>query len=465
MEPIRLRDERGAVIPIVVLSLIALFGMVVLTVDVGGMLTKRRAMVNAADAAALAAAQAFAFPATQAACGGATQGFAQTKANEYATKNVPTATLVSFVPDCAAQTVTVTYTTQQQLYFAPVLGFPSTNAVSATATAMWGKPKGGAMMPLELDPTITNDCVYEGGDPNNPPSTPHQCEEGFWFNNNDLTNSGWGLMNLNAWGVDYAASCDDSGGSSDLAGWITTDPILLQLVDADTNGDGLPGPTYVCTTDGARTTNWADSLAYWADQYDAWVAAGGPSDPTLTPPPSFLFPINDPALMNLGPPTSAEKYAIVGFAPMQIVDMIRVVSDTAAAVGSSYSCTTTFRFTGPGSTLDLSSATLIDAAGASSDCGHITRNQITALQLKPATGGGGNYGTPSDYAFDGKVITWKRPAANVRITFDYRNGGLCPGHAPDPNAFCLKLAWGGPTIIGSGPTLGYGPGMAIKLVK
>ena len=51
------RGEEGAVAVIVVLSLVALIGVTVLTVDVGQLLFKRRAMVNASDAAALAAAQ------------------------------------------------------------------------------------------------------------------------------------------------------------------------------------------------------------------------------------------------------------------------------------------------------------------------------------------------------------------------------------------------------------------------
>ena len=49
--------EDGATLIIVTLSLLALFGMMVLVVDVGSLLYARRAMVNAADAAALAAAQ------------------------------------------------------------------------------------------------------------------------------------------------------------------------------------------------------------------------------------------------------------------------------------------------------------------------------------------------------------------------------------------------------------------------
>ena len=50
-------EERGATVVIVILSLFALFGMIVLVVDVGGLLYARRGMVNASDAAALAAAQ------------------------------------------------------------------------------------------------------------------------------------------------------------------------------------------------------------------------------------------------------------------------------------------------------------------------------------------------------------------------------------------------------------------------
>jgi Flp pilus assembly protein TadG len=51
------KDEGGAVLVIVALSLIALFAMAVISIDVGGVYAARRSMVNAADAAALAAAQ------------------------------------------------------------------------------------------------------------------------------------------------------------------------------------------------------------------------------------------------------------------------------------------------------------------------------------------------------------------------------------------------------------------------
>ena len=57
------QDQEGVTAVIVALCLIALFGMLVLIVDVGGLLWKRREMVSGADAAALAAAKTCSVPA------------------------------------------------------------------------------------------------------------------------------------------------------------------------------------------------------------------------------------------------------------------------------------------------------------------------------------------------------------------------------------------------------------------
>jgi uncharacterized membrane protein len=57
--------EEGVTLVIVTLCLVALFGMLVLVVDVGGLLLNRREMVNASDAAALAAAKSCILPATK----------------------------------------------------------------------------------------------------------------------------------------------------------------------------------------------------------------------------------------------------------------------------------------------------------------------------------------------------------------------------------------------------------------
>jgi hypothetical protein len=468
MTRVRLREDRGAVLPIVVLSLIAIFGMVVLTVDVGGTLTKRRSMVNASDSAALAAAQSFAMR-TEAVCG-SSEGGAQTRADQFAASNVTGTTRIlgtaGWQTDCTAQTVKVGYETNQQLFFAPVLGFGNTTPVRTTATAKWGPPSGGAALPVELDPLTTNECIYPSGVPSGTFNAPKVCDKGYWFDNGDLTNSGWGMMNLNAWGVDPAASCDNSGGASDLAGWIDqTNPLLVQLVGTTDPATGLSSPpTYVCTTDGGKTPNWVESLEKWAAVYQDWVAAGKPlNDPAHPVPPTFLFPINDPSQMVFGPPTSIQKYAIVGFAPMQIVAIYDVGKDPDAAIGGSYTCTATYTFPAFGTSVDLATAALTQSTGGACP-GTTPRTQIANVKVVPAAGGKA-YATPSDYTLSGSVLTWGKASATVKITFDYRSGGACPGHDPDPNAFCLQLAWGGPAIIGEGPTTGYGPAMTIQLIK
>ena len=50
------RDERGVVAVLTAICLLVVMAGVALTVDIGGLLLRRRAMVNGADAAALAAA-------------------------------------------------------------------------------------------------------------------------------------------------------------------------------------------------------------------------------------------------------------------------------------------------------------------------------------------------------------------------------------------------------------------------
>src|SRR5207253_704608 len=127
-------DERGAVAAIVVISMIALLGMCVITVDLGGMLTQRRRMVAGADSAALAAAQS---------CATQRPNEAQTQADTFALDNQPGATNTGFATQgCSSQqasgTVTVSYKAPISLQFAPVLGLPSQTNVGASATSEWG---------------------------------------------------------------------------------------------------------------------------------------------------------------------------------------------------------------------------------------------------------------------------------------------------------------------------------------
>jgi Flp pilus assembly protein TadG len=135
-------DERGAVMVITALVLIALLGMLMLTIDVGGLLLRRREMVNASDAAALAAAKS---------CSDETDSFdPESRADIYAAANVNGVAAenggITDIVGCDDGNgyLSVQYQSQQQLFFAQVFGFGNTGTVKTTATAAWGPTAGGS---------------------------------------------------------------------------------------------------------------------------------------------------------------------------------------------------------------------------------------------------------------------------------------------------------------------------------
>src|SRR5438132_262446 len=137
------REEHGVTVVIVALVLVAMFGMLVLVVDVGGLLWKRRELVNGSDAAALSAAETCALKST------IDPRTAEQAADELAAENVTgldptTATNATVAAGACHSTnsgwVKVRYSQNQHLFFAPVLGFPNQNGVTTAATAIWGPP-------------------------------------------------------------------------------------------------------------------------------------------------------------------------------------------------------------------------------------------------------------------------------------------------------------------------------------
>lgn len=489
------RDEDGAVVAIVVLSLIAIFGMVVISVDVGGVVLRRREMVNVNDSAALAAAIAFAQKENGAECG-VTEDPAAAAADQIAVTNVTGSARVSFVTDCVNQTVSVVYKKDQQLFFAPVLGFGDTATVNAAATAKWGQATGGNPVPIELDPQRTNNCVYV--DPNDPTQgfkPPGACPDGYWFDPGaTLQNSAWGLLSLNEWAPDngandWNAGCDTSGGTSDLNGWITqTNAIQVSLRQV---------PTYVCTRNGVSSNSWFGALASMQGK-------------------TVLFPVNDPcqmAVTSLFPApcgntqklvnnTSKQKFAIVAFAPMKIEGVYR--GNTIEAIGTPGTAGQSGDCGNNGAPLAL------DAGGgrnlsvvADNDCNapvYTSIDHIPFLSVSVFSPHQGqdpliNYvkcppvgGTSCDYRYDETTfqLTWvnnvtrsdgrtKMVQLNWSIDATPGTPGACSPSGtggvgptqPEARAYCLVLSWAGPQLIGQDPGPpgpGYGAN-AVTLVK
>ena len=122
--------------------------------------------MNAADAAALAAAQS---------CGQKEGvGTANAQASQYTVANESGATVASGFPqyfpscDSPAGLVTVRVTTERPLFFAPVLGFESDTPVATEATASWGGAGIGekvAPLMLSADRLHSPDCDIPPADP------------------------------------------------------------------------------------------------------------------------------------------------------------------------------------------------------------------------------------------------------------------------------------------------------------
>jgi len=314
-----LRDEQGAILPLVALSIVAIMGMVALAVDVGSLMTTRRSMVNAADAAALAAAQSCA----------RTEGrtLADASALLLAQSNMQGATLVAgyprYNPSCnsPAGIVTVRLNVDASLYFAPAVGFRSSTPVVTEAVATWG----GAGISEHVAPLMLS--AYRLRTCDIPPPQgfvipPEGIECWFWWDNSAaavtdgaLAEAEWGTLDLLKWNVDPSVHCDNSTPPQFQEWMFSGYSGDLSINEPLNEGDPRP-PTYVCRGQG----NFGASL-------DNKIRTAIERELEL------YFPVNNPdgqIDMNgeLCPPQSGnscspDKYDIMGFARLVITHLYK----------------------------------------------------------------------------------------------------------------------------------------------
>jgi hypothetical protein len=294
-----LAEERGAAGVILVIVLVAIIGLLSLAVDGGALFLKRRAVVNANDAASLAAALSCARHQGSPA--------ATASADRLATANVADATEATapvYTPSCdaAGGKVTVHYQGSQQLFFARIVGVGSPKVVSTAATATWGGAGSSSnISPLMLDlrTTFSPNCDI----PNVPVGT--ICY--FWWDNSSqfLGNAAWGLMNLTQWNVTPTTGCSNAG-QSQYRDWLQNGfPGTLTLND--------PPPTYVCRDSG-----------FFGGALDNDIQAA------IDTGRQYAFPVNDPngqidknGSLCPGPSCTPDKYDIIGFAFMKPVGIYK----------------------------------------------------------------------------------------------------------------------------------------------
>ena len=276
----RLRDdERGAVLAIVAITLIALLGMLVLTFDLGRGVALKRNMVNAADAGALAAARE---------CGLANgEPSAMAAAGELVADNNDAATVTGLEinPDpavCAGagnpdpdgrNTVTVTVTVPQEYFFAQIFGFDE-GSVVASATAEWTLQLSNPA-PLKVESLKVDECLRGG--------TGSHCYVGY----SDV-GSQYGWLNFpEGWPVqgepNPPTDCDSKGGAKDLKDYVGT------MGGAGTSSTFNPTlwnvPTWVCAKPGDNNAA-VHAIRNWID------TVGNPAPPE--PRPVVSFPVVAP---------------------------------------------------------------------------------------------------------------------------------------------------------------------------
>lgn len=432
-------DESGATLVIVALLLIALLGMMVLVLDVGGLLVKRRYMVQAADAAALAAAESCAVGAGTVLGNGQPAGDPKTVALTYSRsqgQNEDTTVVPGVGADSggivAASTVgcqtsskghvTVSYTTQQSLFFAGIFGYGPSSSVGSRATATWGPLGSGNAVPIALQAgQLQGSCHIP-----DPLAINKECA--FWFNNNDTADAQntWRFMNLDQWNVSPTAHCVNSGDKARQA-WIETgfpDPLLL---------NGTPpgnSPTYVCAA-GGKSNNFAD-LAKQEGQIK-------------------LFPVNDCAGQLPGVcPATPDKFDIIGFSSLLVEHVYK--GDDPLAIGSfgaNGQCILTLPSLTNGTTaLTSILSTTPNTKGCPTTAPPVSGiTNVTVSYPSPKTTVTCGTTAPCLYNTSTGVLTWSGGTkANASIKFDWafsNTAGACGTHTSDPNAICLVTVYKG----------------------
>jgi Flp pilus assembly protein TadG len=419
--------ERGATVVIVALSLIAMMGMLVLVVDVGGLLWKRRELVNASDAGALSGAATCALEFS------VDPRDAKTASDQAAGYNVTGTGVTGVVTDSGnchtsgSGWVKVQYSQDQHLFFAPVLGFSNSNPVTTRATAIWGPVGADNPIPVVVYANNFHTCKIDAD------ATPGPgCY--IWEDNNNTngSQSGFGFLDLRTddpakygWDSVPGADCSDAG--SDVKNWISTypNPSVGNLPVH------YPSPTYVCRIDGEKQKPWAElakligkTLDFpinrcYADPVGQQYGQIDGSKPTPNQVPCALTPI---------------QYDIIGFVALKLTGVYDANDD--AVKGTNGTCSATVQMVGsPPTSVNL------DSLGITNACFSTAPDVVyTPITIQKAGGGGPQPVENRDWSYSAatRTVTWipRGPAQegqNYTIKFDWAKGGLC-GVPPAGNA-------------------------------
>jgi hypothetical protein len=438
------RREDGAVAVLVAIMLVVFVAMVAIAVDAGGLYLRRRELVTGSDSAALSAGRTCArggfddrFAGPESAADFHVQENAQITGLEVAGINI------TDITTCGAQWghVSVEYTSEQSLFFAPALGFESAKPVTTAATASWGLGSNNPV-PIVLSSLLSDRCPVP---PTGTPAFEQQCA--FWYDNDRLEGGNFAFLSLNAAGWDVPIDSDcagaQSGGTDSLTGWVDGSlPASVTINWTD--------PTYVCTDTGIRGVGGKDgpNARIWGALHDLigetrdfpinWEGPGSPL-PGVAPEQGTVYQNDDPT-------GNIDKYDIIGFASMRIVDVVSV-NEAQGGIGT---CTTKnstpVSWTTAGETLDLN--TISNLTSGWQGCPGRIPDSITSVDVTQAKNNDPpccTYGVDWTYDDPARTITWLGEVPkDTKVTFEWAidpNSGPCGQIPPNSSAMCVVTQW------------------------
>jgi hypothetical protein len=446
------RREDGAVAVLVALMLVVFVAMVAIAVDAGGLYLRRRELVTGSDSAAMSAGRTCAR-------GGFDDRFASPEdaADFHVQENGEITALEVAGPDpnitemttCGLQWghVSVEYTSEQSLFFAPALGFESTSPVTTEATASWGLGSNNPV-PMVISSLSSASCPVP---PNGTPAFEQTCA--FWYDNDRFVGGNFGFLSLNAagWDVPIDSNCAGSvaGGTDSLTGWVDgTLPASVAI--------NWTNPTYVCTETGIKGVGgkggvnsrlWNAVEALEGEIRDFPINWEGPGAPPVAGAPAQGTVYKD------GNPDDIDKYDIIGFASLRIIDVLSV-DETEGGEGE---CTTKNNapvvWTAADQTLDLN--TITDQTTGWQGCPGTLPDAITFLSVTNARQNDPPCCTVDvDYTYDTatRTITWINGAVvptETKVTFGWLidpNNGPCGQIPANSSAVCVVTEWQSSTL-------------------
>lgn len=456
------RREEGAVAVIVALVLLVFVAAVALAVDVGGLMLHRRGLVNSSDSAALSAAR------TCARGGFDDHGSSEDAADTAALANSlitdseahgVTNIIPSLSTTCGETGghVTVGYTSQQSLFFAPVIGFNDESPVHTEATASWGLGANGSM-PLVLSGQLVSTC------PKPPPegtNTVGQPECGTWYDNDELNNGNFGFLSLKPEGWDTPQG-DCTGPSnpsaSDLRDWIKgteIESVSLNWLE----------PTFACSGSGLRDTIWTEINNLAGQIRDFPITWDGCDNDPVDPDNELVWcsPTGTaaPSQGVVYKSGNIYQYDVIGFAALKIVRVVEW-ADAGPTTATTQQPFTDFTYTNTGITFSktLPSGAVVDytwtgrrrnGSAIGGRCVFTTNTTFAAGPL-PRTwqslGGNG-----SSCPGNNETLNPGQPSAiNITVPVTTTTDGPCGPRPNDHSARCLLTQWLGSTLTGDYPT-------------